>query len=532
MAKDSTRFWRSSKSKFDHLKSPPNVNGENDPKIIVSKFKDYFSDMVSAPVSSRSEQLKVAYADKRVGYAGDTWNAICSFSVETVSRCLNDLKKGKACGLDLLCAEHLQYAHPSVVVILTKLFNLLLVCEHVPYSFCSSYIVPLPKCSSAHGATLQCSDYRGISISTAFSKLFEKSVLLVFGDYFSTNSCQFGFKKALGCSHAILAVKSIVDSYCLGNTTANICTLDISRAFPSINHCCLFLKLMSRDIPVCVLGILEHWYTHCFSCVKWNNLLSDYFQLYIGVMQGSCLAPALFAICIDDVIIRCILSGSGSIIVYADDIILISRSVSHLQRLVDIVNDGLNWIDLHLNVKKSFCLRVGSRFSKPCANINVGSHSTIGWCSRLRYLGVYINAGRKFNISLDEAKKAFNRAANSVLSKLGIKGKEACIAHLINVKCSPILLYGLEACDTVKSAISSLDFCLKRFVCKIFRTVQKDVIDACVESFGIKLPSELVPKRVKNFASRFMLSDNWFCRYAATLKSIVGCSSTSWLALV
>ena len=36
--------------------------------------------------------------------------------------------------------------------------------------------------------------------------------------------------------------------------------------------------------------------------------------------------------------------------------------------------------------------------------------------------------------------------------------------QLINVKCVPILMYGLEACPLVKSDLSSLDFVINRFL--------------------------------------------------------------------
>jgi len=72
-------------------------------------------------------------------------------------------------------------------------------------------IVPLIK--DKHGDHTSIRNYRDITISICFSKLFE-SVLMHIGDeYFETSHLQFGFKKKLGCSHAIYLLRSVTDYY-------------------------------------------------------------------------------------------------------------------------------------------------------------------------------------------------------------------------------------------------------------------------------------------------------------------------------
>ena len=55
--------------------------------------------------------------------------------------------------------------------------------------------------------------------------------------------------------------------------------------------------------------------------------------------------------------------------------------------------------------------------------------------------------------------------------------------QLINRKCIPSLLYGLEACPLIKSELSSLDFVVNRFFMKMFRTSNMDVIRQCESYF-------------------------------------------------
>jgi len=47
---------------------------------------------------------------------------------------------------------------------------------------------------------------------------------------------------------------------------------------------------------------------------------------------------------------------SRFIVVYADDIMLISPSVVEIERLLHVCENELNWLDLAINFKKSCCV--------------------------------------------------------------------------------------------------------------------------------------------------------------------------------
>ena len=65
-----------------------------------------------------------------------------------------------------------------------------------------------------------------------------------------------------GCTHAIQTVCNIVNQYIKAGYTANLCAIDLSKAFDKINLHALFIKLMKRQIPNKIayyLGILVMW---------------------------------------------------------------------------------------------------------------------------------------------------------------------------------------------------------------------------------------------------------------------------------
>jgi len=88
----------------------------------------------------------------------------------------------------------------------------------------------------------------------------------------------------------------------------------------------------------------------------------------------------LFALYIDNVVMKVNDSILGcymkwvctSILLYADDILLVAPSVTSLQQLLHLCEQELDWLGMSLNVKKSACIRIGPRFNINCCNIVTG----------------------------------------------------------------------------------------------------------------------------------------------------------------
>ena len=198
------------------------------------------------------------------------------FDVELVSNVIAKLKRGKAADLDNLTAEHLIHSHPILSVILCKLFNLILISGYVPTGFGYSYTVPICKLQDSRVKSVKTDDFRGIAISSIISKVFEHCILDRFGCFLNTVDNQFGFKKGLGCTDAIYTVRNTVERFISGGSTVNLCALDLTKAFDKVNHHALYIKLMQRRIPNTVLCIFENWFTNCWTCIKWNDVMSDF----------------------------------------------------------------------------------------------------------------------------------------------------------------------------------------------------------------------------------------------------------------
>ena len=94
------------------------------------------------------------------------------------------------------------------------------------------------------------------------------------------------------------------------------------------------------------------------------------------VRQSGALSLCLFATFIDGFAKRASATGRGcqfgltcpSIILYADDIILLAHSVTSLQSLLNVCEDKLYYLDLFMNSSKFKFIRFGTRYGNMCVS--------------------------------------------------------------------------------------------------------------------------------------------------------------------
>jgi hypothetical protein len=124
-------------------------------------------------------KLKVEYNRCKAKYILEQPNTPLHLSVEQVDTAIHKLAPHSAAGHDSVVIEHFLFAHPSIVSILTAIFNIFLALGKVPEDFGLGNVTPLPK-FNGHKIAVTPDDFRGITINTVASKNFEYCIV----DYF------------------------------------------------------------------------------------------------------------------------------------------------------------------------------------------------------------------------------------------------------------------------------------------------------------------------------------------------------------
>jgi len=523
MGKDADSFWKTWNRKFKNKSLHANiVEGCNDCSGIANVFKNSFSRSSEPNNVAIHREHKIEFWEKfKMQYAHE--NELILFSVCDIEHSISKLKRGKSAGQDNVTAEHLIFAHPCLCAALKLLFNLMLKYGFVPDDFGKGILIPLLKGSGVDASLVE--NYRGITISCMVSKIFEYAILAKFNHLFETDSLQFGFRHGVGCSDALFTVKSVINHYTKNGCTVNVAALDISKAFDRISYYALFSKLLKRNFPSQLINIFISWYSKSYVKVKWKDKLSESFQVSAGVRQGGVLSPFLFAIYIEDIVSELKREKKGCIVngvylgcfLYADDILLLSQSVSCMQIMLNICTKQSKCLDLKFNVVKSVVMRIGNRFNIKCCDVILDGQ-ILPYAEEIKYLGIFIKKGRFFDRSLTSMKIKFYRCFNAIYSKSSYASEEVIIS-LFKSYCLPIVTYACEAVPPNRADIRSLNKLISIAFYKIFHTYDTDVINAARVNFGVGDIADILSDRHNRFLNRYYCKNFPFASVVRNLNS-------------
>ena len=217
---------------------------------------------------------------------------------------------------------------------------------------------------------------------------------------------QFGFRKGRGTTDCIFVLHNIVNNLIENGKNLYAFFIDYSKAFDYVVRENLWYKLLKSGVRGTILNIITSMYESVKTKVLINGEKSDSFDCNLGVRQGECLSPFLFAVYVNDLETKLENTGVGVkvadlkilLLFYADDAVIFSETASGLQEGIDRLYEYCNRWKLKLNTDKSkvVVFKKGNHIVKDTWTFG---DTILKTTSKLPYLGIVITANGSFNQS-------------------------------------------------------------------------------------------------------------------------------------
>ena len=409
---------------------------------------------------------------------------------EEILKSVRALKTSKAAGFDNLPPGIFKHGIDIILPLVTRLFNRLFDLGEFPEDWGFSYIVPIHK----KGDKNCVENYRGISLLHIFGKIYTSIInrRLIFATnlYSMISESQAGFREGYSTIDNIFILQSIISKY-LSKRGGKLYVgfVDFKAAFDSVHRDKLWSALNRYGIKGKLLMSIKAVYKSVKSCVKIQGSFTEIFDCHVGLRQGCMISPILFSLFINELTELIEYSGLKGIqllpdlvelfiLLFADDIALLSDTVIGLQRQFYLLSD---FCKVNIPKTKVVVFKNGSMLARNEKWTYDGQPLEVVNC--FTYLGVSLSMQLSFNrMASDQAVKA-KRVLISLLNSLYDLGQlpTNVFFTLFDRKISPVLLYGSEIWGFKRRESIELvhRYACKRYMCVGLRASNAAVLGDC-----------------------------------------------------
>ena len=286
---------------------------------------------------------------------------------EEVLKALECLKNGKASDLQGFCAEMFTSKQDATVETLWRLIHLCWVQKKIPLDWCLGKITLIPK----PGDSRDIDNQRPITILSIVYKIYVNILLTRITRYCNNNDIlipeQTGFMKGMGTEHNIFCLSQVLLNRKQQRKKTFACFIDLRKAYDRVWRENLWLHLSKSGINGPLLAAIYSLYEKPSCVFGLRGGLTEPFFMELGLRQGCPLSPLLFNISINTLAstirdeahsndIGIEIQGYAkrlSILLYADDIVLLAENERDLQALLDLLGICASLDRLDINPNKS-----------------------------------------------------------------------------------------------------------------------------------------------------------------------------------
>ena len=277
---------------------------------------------------------------------------------------MKQLKCGTSPGVDGISAEHLKCAvNTNLPTYLSILLTLCVRFGLVPDTFRTGVLVPIVKKSNLHSC--DAASYKPINIFVTFSKLLEYYILEEISKEYQSSKYQFGFISDRSTQMATSLIQD-VGLFCnKQGSSIFTCSLDAEGTYDAIPHSVLLDCQFA--LPNHCWRMMYNWYTNLNILISSGATISVHLFLFLGIFARADWPHQPYVICFNKLCesnLGVIISNRKcNTLCFADDVILMSTTVTELQSLINtaveyITDRGLRFNPQKQNVsfgEKSIC---------------------------------------------------------------------------------------------------------------------------------------------------------------------------------
>ena len=287
-------------------------------------------------------------------------------TIEEIRRQLSKMRARKATDDSGVAAELLIKASDQLIGTLASIFTSIFnPGSAIPDYWKSSSIRVLFK----KGDEKLPENYRPICIVPILYKLFSRVLCGRIEGQLSAEQSndQAGFRPGFSCDDHLFAITLLAEKCNEFNIPLWIATLDFRKAFDSIEHSSIWSSLIAQGVPPCYVQTLSKLYAGQYASVQ-SDARSRAFPIQKGTKQGDPISPLIFNSVLEEVMRETksrwarnkfglqLGHGRESTLTnfrFADDIILIGRSLPQIKKMIADVSEvgGRVGLQLHPETK-------------------------------------------------------------------------------------------------------------------------------------------------------------------------------------
>lgn len=364
---------------------------------------------------------------------------------EEIRKIVRGLKNSKSAGTDDVSNIMIKKCIDSLAKPLVHIGNLMMKTGVYPEKTKECIVKPVHKRKSK----LKADNFRPLTITSSFSKIFERMLLDRVEPFFRNNKLindfQFGYKKGKSTIDAVTYAVDIIATAKSDKEIVIAIFLDLSKAFDCVRHDILLDIMYKNGVRGNAHELMKSFLNERKQCVEVQHSYTDLILKKIksemktvkyNVPQGTVLGPFMFLIYINS-IEETIRQLGGRSVLYVDDTNIIIRAPTLIEAekaakiIIDKVADLFTSLNLALNWDKTFAMIFNTNMTLDEISTQSGKIKVV---KQVNFLGLTLTDDLKWKTHINSCISKLNKGIYTLSQSIQILNRsDSLLVYYANV---------------------------------------------------------------------------------------------------